>query len=79
MVFGIFNLDFLAFLILNFCHFWFLAFLILNFWHFWGAKNRILVYSLLGSFLEFLDIDDFNKTLGHCAYGNDKCFLLLII
>jgi hypothetical protein len=43
-----------------------------------GAKNRVLVYSLFGSFLEYLDIDEFNKFLGHCAYGNDKRFLLLV-
>jgi hypothetical protein len=44
-----------------------------------GAKNRVLVYSLFGSFLEDLDIDEFNKILGHCASGNDKRFLLLVI
>jgi hypothetical protein len=44
-----------------------------------GAKNRVLVYSLFCPFLENLDIDEFNKILGHCAYGNDKHFLLLVI
>jgi hypothetical protein len=44
-----------------------------------GGKNRVLVYSLFGSFLEVLDIDEFNKILGHCASGNDKHFLLLVI
>jgi hypothetical protein len=48
--------------------------------HGWvGGKNHVLVYSLFGSFLEDLDIYDFNKILGHCASGNDKCFLLLVI
>jgi hypothetical protein len=49
------------------------------FGHGGGAKNRVLVYSLFGSFLEDLDIDEFNKILGHCASGNDKRFLLLVI
>jgi hypothetical protein len=44
-----------------------------------GANNCVLVYSLFESFLEDLDIDEFNKILGHCASGNDKCFLLLVI
>jgi hypothetical protein len=44
-----------------------------------GGKNHVLVYSLFGSFLEDLDICEFNTFLGHCAYGNDKRFLLLII
>jgi hypothetical protein len=37
------------------------------------------VYHLFGSFLEDLDIDEFNKILGYCAYGNDKHFLILVI
>jgi hypothetical protein len=45
---------------------------------FW-SKNHVLVYSLFGSFLEDINIDEFNKILGHCASGNDKRFLLLII
>jgi hypothetical protein len=44
-----------------------------------GGKNHVLVYSLFGSFLEDLDIDEFNKILGHCAYGNYKRFLLLVM
>jgi hypothetical protein len=43
------------------------------------VNNRVLVYSLLGSFLEDLDINEFNKILGHCASGNDKRFLILVI
>jgi hypothetical protein len=43
------------------------------------AKNCVLVYNHFCSFLENLDIDEFNKILGHCAYGNDKLFLLLVI
>jgi hypothetical protein len=42
-------------------------------------QNHVLVYSLFGSFLEDIDIYEFNKILGHCASGNDKCFLLLVI
>jgi hypothetical protein len=37
------------------------------------------VYSLFASFLEYLDIDELNKILGHYAYENDECFLLLVI
>jgi hypothetical protein len=44
-----------------------------------GGKNRVLVYSLFGSFLEDLNIYEFSKILGHCPSGNDKRFLLLII
>jgi hypothetical protein len=44
-----------------------------------GGKNRVLVYNHFFSFLENLDIDEFNKNFGHCAYGNDKHFLLLVI
>jgi len=44
-----------------------------------GAKNRVLVYSLFDSFLEDLDIDEFNELLGYCASGNDKCFHILIL
>jgi hypothetical protein len=40
---------------------------------------EFLLYSLFGSFLEDLDINEFNKILGHCASRNDKRFLLLII
>ena len=39
-----------------------------------GGKNHVFVYILFGSFLEVLDIDEFNKILGHCASRNDKCF-----
>jgi hypothetical protein len=44
-----------------------------------GGKNSVLVYNIFGSFLEVLDIDQFNKILGHYASGNDKGFLLLVI
>jgi hypothetical protein len=65
MVFGIFGLEFLKKNSPS--------------WSGWGGKNRVLVYSILGSFIKVLDIDEFDKILGHCAYGNDKRFLLLII
>ena len=40
--------------------------------------NHALVYSTFVSFLKDIDIDEFFKMLGHCAFGNDKCFLLLV-
>jgi hypothetical protein len=63
MIFGIFGLEFLK---------------IFPLMGGGGAMNRVLVYSLFVSFLENLDIDEFSKILGHCAFGNDKCFLLLV-
>jgi hypothetical protein len=43
-----------------------------------GGMNRVLVYSVFFSFLKDIDIDVFFNILGHCASGNDKCFLLLV-
>jgi hypothetical protein len=43
------------------------------------SKNHVLVYSIFFPFLENIDIDEFNKILGHCVYGNDKRFLLIVI
>jgi hypothetical protein len=67
MVFGIFGLEFLN------------NFPLMDGGGGGGGKNGVLVYSLFGLFLEDLGIDEFNKVLGHCASGNDKHFLLLII
>jgi hypothetical protein len=47
-----------------------------------GGGGARIVYWCTVSFAHFLknlDIDEFNKILGHCAYGNDKRFLLLVI
>jgi hypothetical protein len=44
-----------------------------------GREELCIGVHSLSSFIKFLDIDEFNKILGHCASGNDKRFLLLVI
>jgi hypothetical protein len=37
-----------------------------------GGKNRVFFYGLFGSFLQYIDIDEVNKILAHCASENDN-------